>query len=128
MNLILGLPFIKATGMIADFIDNVYQAKHLLSDPFPINFRCVTKSIPAVEGRKSATYSAEFREVHQALGSLHTFFARSSSPKSITSHDTIREFEASHPMKVTLNTRWVPPSAYSTHDYPFQVLGDHGYL
>ena len=30
VNLILGLPFIKATGMIADFVHNVCQAKQLL--------------------------------------------------------------------------------------------------
>jgi len=38
-NLILGLPFIKATGLICDFVDNVCQAKHLLCDPFPIDFK-----------------------------------------------------------------------------------------
>ena len=46
VNLILGLPFIKATGMIGDFVDNVCQAKHLLCDPFPIDFKRATKSIP----------------------------------------------------------------------------------
>jgi hypothetical protein len=35
VNLILGLPFIKATGMIADFVDNVCEAKNLLCDLFP---------------------------------------------------------------------------------------------
>jgi hypothetical protein len=35
-NLILGLPFIKAMGMIADFVGNVCQAKHLLCKPFTI--------------------------------------------------------------------------------------------
>ncbi len=64
VNLILGLPFIKATGMIADFVNNVCQAKHLLCDPFPIDFRCATKSIPAIEGRGNAAHSAEFIEVH----------------------------------------------------------------
>ncbi len=38
VDLILGLPFIKATGMIVDFIDNVCDAKHLICDPFPIDF------------------------------------------------------------------------------------------
>ena len=128
VNLILGLPFIKATGMIADFVDNVCQAKHLLCDPFPIDFRRATKSIPAVEGRESAAHSAEFREVHQALGSLRAFFARSSSPTSIAPRDSIGEFGSINPTTVSFKTRWVPPSAYSTNDYPLQVLGDHGYL
>ena len=46
VDLILGLPFIKATGMIGDFVDNVCQAKHLLCNPFPIDFKRTTKSIP----------------------------------------------------------------------------------
>ncbi len=75
VNLILGIPFIKATGMIADFADNVCQAKHLLCNPFPINFRRATKSIPAIGGRDSASHPTKFQEVHQALGMLRAYFA-----------------------------------------------------
>jgi hypothetical protein len=50
VNLILGLPFIEATGMIADFVDNVCQAKHFLCEPFPIDFRCAMTLIPVVRG------------------------------------------------------------------------------
>ncbi len=46
VNLILGLLFIKATGMIGDFVENVCQAKHLICNPFPINFKRATKSMP----------------------------------------------------------------------------------
>ena len=53
VNLIIGLPFIKATSMIGNFVDNVCQAKHLLCDPFPIDFRRATKSI-AVFGNPNA--------------------------------------------------------------------------
>ena len=76
VNLILGLPFIRATGMIADFVHNVCQAKHLLCDPFPINFRRATKSIPAVGGCDSASHFAKFQEFHQALGMLRAYFSR----------------------------------------------------
>ncbi len=75
VNLILGLPFIKVTGMIAGFVDNVCQAKHLLADPFPIDFRCAMKSLPAVGGRDSALHSAEFWKVHQALRLLNAYYA-----------------------------------------------------
>jgi hypothetical protein len=34
MHLIIGLPFIKATGMIANFDDRVCEAKNLLCNPF----------------------------------------------------------------------------------------------
>ena len=32
--------------MISNFVDNVCQAKHLLCDLFPINFKSAMKSIP----------------------------------------------------------------------------------
>jgi hypothetical protein len=68
-------PFIKVTRMIADFVNNVRQAKDLLGDPIPINFKCVMKSIPAVRTRDSASHCAKYKEVHQALGLLNAYFA-----------------------------------------------------
>jgi hypothetical protein len=70
VNLILGLSFIKATGMIDNFIDNVCQAKHLLCKPFPIGFRHATKSIPVLGDRDAAKHPVGFTKVHHALGLL----------------------------------------------------------
>jgi hypothetical protein len=131
VNLILGLPFIKATGMIADFIDNVCQAKHLLCKPFPIDFRCATKSIPVLGDRNVVEHPVGFTEFHNALGLLRKNFARAGgsppadqdSPSSETPYGT-------PPKRVTFGSRWVPPSGYAntTNDYQHQVLGDLGYL
>jgi hypothetical protein len=55
VNVILGLPFIKAMGMIADFVNNICEAKNLLNDPFPINFKCATKFIPVFQDSTAAT-------------------------------------------------------------------------
>jgi hypothetical protein len=60
VNLILGLPFIKATGMIADFIDNVCEDKHLICAPFPIDFCRATKSIPVCGDPDAASHSIKF--------------------------------------------------------------------
>jgi hypothetical protein len=70
INLILGLPFIKAMGMIINFIDNVCDAKHLICDPFPIDFCRTTKSIPVIGDRDVGSHSVEFQEVLHALGSI----------------------------------------------------------
>ncbi len=75
VNLILGLPFIKATRMMTDVVDNVCQAKHLLTNPFPIDFRRATKSIPTIWGHGSTSHSSAHREVHQALDLLNAYFA-----------------------------------------------------
>ncbi len=131
VNLSLGLPFIKATGMIADFINNVCQAKHLLCDPFLIDFRCATKSIPAVGERNSSSHSAKFQEVHQALGMLRAYFSWKvdcHSPNLIAPHGANGGFHATPPTKISFGSHWVPPSANNTNDYPHQVLEDLGYL
>jgi len=60
VNLILGLPFIKATGMIIDFIDNICDAKHLICDPFPIDFCRAMKSIPVIGDHDASSHSVEF--------------------------------------------------------------------
>ncbi len=117
--------------MIADFVDNVCQAKHLLCDPFPIDFRRATKSIPAVEGREAAAHSAEFSKVHQALGSLRAFFARNVDRSSLTPtapRNRTASFGTGSTRNVPFHSHWVPPSEDSKNDYPSQVLGDLGYL
>ncbi len=48
VNAIIGLPFIKATSMIVDTVDNVIKAKHLVCEPFPIEFFRSTKYVPAI--------------------------------------------------------------------------------
>jgi hypothetical protein len=42
VNIILGLPFITAMGMVADFVDNICKAKNLLCEPFPMDFKRVS--------------------------------------------------------------------------------------
>jgi hypothetical protein len=65
-NLILGLPFIKATGMIADFVDNVCKAKNMLCDPFPIEIKRTMKSIPVFQESKAAS-KPQNKEVQHTL-------------------------------------------------------------
>jgi hypothetical protein len=49
VNTILGLPFIKATGMIFDFVDNVAECKHLDCPPFPVNYRRTSNYVPVTD-------------------------------------------------------------------------------
>ena len=133
VNLILGLPFIKATGMIVDFIDNVCQAKHLLCDPFPIDFRRATKSIPVLGDRDAATNGVDFSQVDHVLGKLRAHYARAAGTPTIsqdgpTSHPS--SVGGAPPRHVSFKTRWVAPPklAHDTNDYQQQVLGDLGYL
>ena len=133
VNLILGLPFIKATGMIIDFIDNVCDAKHLICEPFPIDYRRATKSIPILGDRDAGSHSVEIQEVLRALGSIKAFFAANSSGATpIGSHAILPPSIGAPTNNVTfdINRRWVPPlkSADDRNDYVHHVLGDMGYL
>ncbi len=134
VNLILGLPFIKATGMIVDFIDNVRQAKHLLCDPFPIDFRRATKSIPVLGDRDAAGHGVDFSEVDHVLGKLRGHFARAAGTPTFDPSGTASQTSVisggTPPKHVNFKTRWVAPPklANNTNDYQHQVLGDLGYL
>jgi len=132
INLILGLPFIKAAGMIIDFIDNVCDAKHLICEPFPIDFRRATKSIPVIGDRDTGSHSVEFQEVLRALGSIKVYFAANASGTTPIGTHAVIPPSIGAPNSVTfdLNCRWVPPlkSADDRNDYVHHVLGDMGYL
>jgi hypothetical protein len=136
VNLILGLPFIKATGMIVDFVDNVCQSKHLLCNPFPIDFRKAMKSIPVLGDRDAARNGVDFSEVDHVLGQLHGHFACAAGtpasdqrgPAGPASHPPA--VGGTLPKHITFRLRWVAPpnSAHDTNDFQHQILGDLGYL
>jgi hypothetical protein len=70
VNLILGLPCIKATGMIGDFVNNDFQAKHLLCNPFPTDFKCATKSIPVFTAAPAPCNVQDTRDPLHVLAAL----------------------------------------------------------
>jgi hypothetical protein len=86
VNLILGLPFIKATGLICDFVDNVCQAKHLLCDPFPIDFKRALKSIPVFLVTGAPSNVNDSSDTLRVLASLRTIFPRHSDGDTGTIH------------------------------------------
>jgi hypothetical protein len=49
VDMIVGLPFIKATGMILDFVDNVAECKHLDCPPFPIDYHRTSNHVPVMD-------------------------------------------------------------------------------
>ncbi len=77
VNLILGLPFIKATGVIGDFVDNVCQAKHLMCEPFSIDFKRASKSIPVFTAAPAPCNVEHTWDVPHVLAALWKLFPRS---------------------------------------------------
>jgi hypothetical protein len=104
VNLIIGLPFIKATGMIGDFVDNVCQAKHLLCDPFPIDFRRAMKSIPVFGNPKALCNTATSPDPLTVLASLQELIVHNARAK------------------MRFNERWVPPTSSDSSHLQMQMI------
>jgi hypothetical protein len=49
VNTIIGLPFMKATGMIMDLVDEVVECKYLDCPPFPVDFCRTSNHIPVMD-------------------------------------------------------------------------------
>jgi hypothetical protein len=52
VNLIVGLPFIQAMGMILDMTDHVAELKTLDAPPFCIEYHCTMVHVPIVDKSK----------------------------------------------------------------------------
>jgi len=128
VNLILGLPFIKATGMIGDFVDNVCQAKHLLCEPFPIDFKRASKSIPVFSATQASSHVNDDRDTTHVLANIRKLFPH---PADTSSADPPVK---SQKTRFALTNRWTPPvlsdssASMDANDYQHQVLGDLGYF
>jgi hypothetical protein len=59
--------------MIIDFIGNVVEAKHLNCPPFPIEFHCAAKTIPADDA--STTNYIKFKDVQHILQKTNAYIA-----------------------------------------------------
>jgi hypothetical protein len=121
--------------MIANFIDNVCEAKHLICDPFPIDFCRATKSIPVCGDCTAASNSIKLQEVVEAVGSIKAYLAPSFGTLplgTLVPPSTAMAIPDVHPRCITFGfgRRWEPPSksADDANDYHHQVLGDLGYL
>jgi hypothetical protein len=57
VNMIIGLPFIKATGMLLDFVDYVAECKHLNCPPFAIDSRRTSNHVPAITENKRCQFT-----------------------------------------------------------------------
>jgi hypothetical protein len=137
VNIVLGLPFIKATGMVANFVDNICEVKNLLCEPFPIDFRRATKSIPVFQSSPDCTacIGSEGTSILHVLGLLRSYYDQSCDRQSPEGTENSRKHVA-EPLPGTLikavrfNDCWVPPGLpVDDHsDYEHQVLGHLGYL
>jgi hypothetical protein len=118
--------------MIADFVDNVCEAKNLLCDPFPIDFKHATNSIPVFADNAAVSQSrgTQERSVLQVLGMRRSLYGHKPINQEPLSFTSFLAGDAPYDKAVGFINRWVPPAtlADTSSNYHDQVLGDLGYL
>ncbi len=144
VNAIISLPFIKATGMIINTVDNVVKVKHLVCKPFPIEFCRTTKYVPAISDDRAAICYIQF-EVQSIIPKTSKYIAMvCTSKKTLPSTERIRITEPhklvgttsdSDNVTTVLTNRSMtghwhpPPSANDTaHEYHNRILEENGHL
>ncbi len=147
VNTIIGLLFIKATGMILDFVNDVAECKHLDCPPFPMDFWHMSNHVLVAEAPAHHLGPHKTSVLKELLNLEHWYNARvmdgsssgqnlavyfGSKPRKrayITDLDSIITVKSPNSI---LNNRWVPPSSMSpddsSDDYHQQILGEDGYL
>jgi hypothetical protein len=145
VNAIIGLPFIEATGMIIDTVDNVVKAKNLVCKPFPIEFFSAAKYVSAISDDRAAICYIKFEEVQSIIAKTDKYIATvCTSNKMLPSTKMIHITEPHKPVGTTSNSDsmttistnqvhdWTwhpPPSANDTaHEYHNQNLGENAFL
>jgi hypothetical protein len=72
VNIILGMPFIKAARLVIDSHDNVVESKLLMAEPFPIDYRAPSRSAPSLQPKsngasKNLNVIKDFLEMAQSF-------------------------------------------------------------
>jgi hypothetical protein len=147
VNMIIGLPFIKATGMILDFVEDVAECKHLDCSPFPMDFWCMSNHVPVAEAPAHHLGPHETSILKELLNLKHWYNAKvmagSSSGQNLAVYfgskswkwayipDSDSIITVKSPNSI-LDNRWVLTSSMppdnSSDDYHQQVLREDGYL
>jgi hypothetical protein len=86
VNLIVGLPFIQATGMILDMTDHITELKTLDVPSFPIEYRCTMVHVSIVDESKIRVSIADYQQVVKLIEDLERHFAEAINPQLITTH------------------------------------------
>ncbi len=86
VNLIVGLPFIQATGMILNTTDHIAELKTLDAPPFPIEYHCATVYVPIVDESKNRVSIVDYQPVVKLTEDLECHFAEAVNPPPITTH------------------------------------------
>ena len=142
VNTILGLPFVVATGMIIDFVNNVADCRYLDCVPFPIDFQQMSNHVPVMDKPDASVNISQYNAICE-IENLERYYdakvqtgsskitpqsqvvhigSKSMARAAVSDSDSVHI--AAHPLG-GIGTRWVPPSSVheDDDDYHSSVLG-----
>ncbi len=129
INTIIGLLFMKLTGMILDLLGKVVDCKYLNSPPFPVDFRRTSNHVPIMDKLSStpANHAVSYNQMIQEVENLECYYepkllagGLTMNPKALANHcgsrlavratviDHNGSNMASH-STADMSARWVPP-------------------
>ncbi len=147
----IGLPFIKATGMILDFVKDVAECKHLDCPHIAIDYHRTSNHVPTITENSSVPVHHIHRHVETVLTELENlerWFDAKVQAGSTQLKSTPVHFGSMFPCRAHASktdcdstmtstdrgiyTRWVPPTSMppndSSDDYHHQILQEDGYF
>ena len=148
VNTIIGLPFMKATGMIMDLVDEVVECKYLDCPPFPVDFRRTSNHVPVMDDGGTPIHHASSLQLIDEIINLERYY---DAKVMAAGSGSIKQDQSVHfgtksttravgidsvsvvtdaPPNATILTRWVPPCHLpeDADDYPSSALGGDGPL
>jgi hypothetical protein len=149
INTIIGLPFMKATGMILDLVDKVVDCRYLACPPFPVDFCRTSNHMPVMDKPSDtpANHATSHLQITKEVKNIKHYInakvlagGSTLTPKTLAVHfgskspvctviDNNSSSAASH-STTDMSMRWVPPPGLPEDydNYQASVLGKDGLL
>jgi hypothetical protein len=143
VNTIIGLPFMKALGMILDLVDEVVECKYLDCPPFLVEFRRTSNHVPVLDdGGTPIHHATSYIQLINEICNLECYYeakVMAGSPSADKTSQSVHfgtkstaraagidavDIETENSPDASLQARWVPPSHVheDDNDYPRSAL------
>ena len=99
VNAIIGIPFIKSTGMVIDTPDQVAELRALDASPFPISYRRAAVHVPIIDESAVSINYAQYQDTIEEIENLerHVAAVYSAQTTSSPSHERRVHFGSANP-------------------------------
>ena len=143
VNTIIGLPFMKASGMILDLVNEVVECKYLDCPPFPVDFCRTSNHVPVLDdGGTPIHHATSYVQLINEICNLERYYeakVMADSPSADKTSQSVHfgtkstaraagidavSIKTEQSLDANLQARWVPPTHEheDDNDYPSSAL------